>query len=141
MSPTGPCSCHTDGTLVSEHEGMSDDYDTSVWGVWDPIGNPHDRSTCLCPNCGPTKEALAYQERLEREADERERVAKSQAMSRMVLQHREKYDYIALAEERRWSGISYRLAYGLEVSPADERWHDEVLAKRRARYARTKGES
>jgi hypothetical protein len=30
---------------------------------------------------------------------------------------------------------------GLEVTPEAKRWHDEVLAKNRARYARTKGES
>ena len=126
---------------MSEHAGMSDEYDTSVWGVWDPIGNPHDRSTCLCPNCGPTKEALAYQARLEREADERASIAKSQAMSRAVREHREKWDSVALAEEDRWRGISYRLAFGLEVSPEAKRWHDEVLAKRRAKYERTRGES
>lgn len=62
-------------------------------------------------------------------------------MRKMVLEHREKYDANALAEERRWSGISYRMAFGLEVSTEDERWHDRVLAERRERYAQTKGES
>ena len=120
---------------------MSDEYDTSVWGVWDPIGNPHDRTTCLCPNCGPTKEALNHQAQQERFAAEQASIAKSQAMSRKVREHREKWDAVGLAEEDRWRGISYRLAFGLEVSPEAKRWHDEVLAKRREKYARTKGES
>ncbi len=132
--------CHTGVTLAGDHERMSDDCDIDTYGVWDPIGNPHS-DDCLCSNCGPTEYALNVQAERERRDDERARIAESQAMSRMVLEHREKYDYIALAEERRWSGISYRLAFGLEVSPKDKRWHDEVLAKRRARYARTKSES
>ena len=119
---------------------MSDDYDIDTYGVWDPIGNPHS-DDCLCSNCGPTEYALNVKAELERKADERERVAKSQAMSRAVREHREKWDSVALAEEDRWRGISYRLAFGLEVSPADKRWHDEVLAERRAKYERTKGES
>jgi len=119
---------------------MSDDYDIDVWGVWDPIGNPHSPE-CLCPNCGPTEYALNVKVEQERLADERARIAKSQAMSRMVRQHRERFDAVRLAEEDRWNGISYRLSMGLEVSPEAKRWHDEVLAKRRAKYERTKGES
>jgi hypothetical protein len=119
---------------------MSDEYDSDIWGVWDPIGNPHS-DDCLCPNCGPTEYALNVQAERERRADEQTRIAESIAMSKAIREHREKWDAVALAEEDRWSGISYRLAFGLEVSPDAERWHDEVLAKRRARYARTKGES
>lgn len=125
---------------MGDDETVSDDYDIDTYGVWDPIGNPHS-ADCLCTNCGPTEYALKVQAERERQDEERARIAESQAISRMVLEHREKYDYIALAEERRWSGISYRLAFGLEVSPEDKAWHDEVLAKMRARYERTNGES
>ena len=136
----GPCSCHTDGTVVGDHEGVSDDYDIDTYGVWDPIGNPHS-DDCLCSNCGPTEYALNVQAEAERRADERERNYKSIALNKAIREHREKWDAKALAEEDRWRGISYRLAMGLEVSPEAKRWHDRVLAERRERYARTKGES
>lgn len=119
---------------------MSDEYDVGVWGVWDPIGNPHSPE-CLCPNCGPTEYALNVQRQAEAEADKRERIAKSQVVSKALYEHRERFDYVRLAEERRFSAISFRMAYGLEVSPEDKAWHDEVLAKMRAAYARTGGES
>lgn len=61
----GPYSWHTGGTLVGDHAGMQDDYDSDTYGVWDPIGNPHS-ADCLCSNCGPTEYALNVQ--AEREA-------------------------------------------------------------------------
>lgn len=119
---------------------MSDDYDIATYGVWDPIGNPHS-DDCLCTNCGPTEWALNVQAERERWADERARAAESQAMHRAIREYRERWDAEALAEEDKWSGISFRLAMGLEVTPEAKRWHDHVLAERRERYARTKGES
>jgi hypothetical protein len=109
-------------------------------GIWDPIGNPHSPE-CLCPNCGPTEYAFNVQAELERLADERERAAESQAMHRAIRECRERWDAGALAEEDKWTGISFRLAMGHEVTPEPKRWHDHVLAKMRERYTRTKGES
>ena len=97
---------------------MNDEYDTDVWGVWDPIGNPHS-DDCLCPNCGPTEYALNVQREAEERADREAETAKAIAMSRKVRQHREQYDSIGLASDDRFTRISMRIGFHMPVSDDD----------------------